>query len=71
MFGTIASIIGAAATMAAGIGKKIKQSNEADMEQAEPPQFDTSDALGMIGEASNAFASMSARSGLRPKKPKI
>lgn len=71
MFGTVASIIGAAASMAAGIGKKIKQSNEADMDQAEPPQFDTSDALGMIGEASNAFASMSSRVGIRPKRPKL
>ena len=68
MLGSTLAIIGAAATMAAGIGNKIKQVNESDMDKAEPPKFGISDALGMIGEASNAFASMSSRSGLKPPK---
>ena len=68
MFASIAGLIGAAATMAAGIGKTIRKNQEADMEKAEPTEFDISDALGIVGEASSGFASMSARRGLRPNK---
>lgn len=59
--GAIAALIGSLASLSGGIIKKVKQSQESDMEQAEPKEFDLGDALGIVGEASNAFSSMTSR----------
>lgn len=59
--GAIAALIGSLASLSGGIIKKVKQANESDMEQAEPKEFDMGDALGIVGEASNAFSSMTSR----------
>lgn len=59
--GSIAALIGSLASLSGGIIKKVKQVNESDMQRAEPEQFDLGDALGVVGEASNAFSSMTSR----------
>lgn len=59
--GTIAALIGSLASLSGGIFKKVKQANESDMQRAEPTEFDVGDALGIVGEASNAFRSMTGR----------
>lgn len=59
--GSIASLIGSLASLSGGIFKKVKQANESDMQQSEPTEFDVGDALGIVGEASNAFSSMTSR----------
>lgn len=59
--GAIAALIGSLASLSGGIIKKVKQANESDMQRAEPQEMDLGDALGIVGEASNAFSSMTSR----------
>lgn len=59
--GSIATLIGSLASLSGGIFKKIKQANESDMQRSEPSEMDLGDALGIVGEASNAFSSMTSR----------
>lgn len=59
--GSIAALIGSIASLSGSVIKKVKQANESDMQRAEPAEFDVGDALGIVGEASNAFSSMTSR----------
>lgn len=61
MFGSIIGILSALSGVAAGVGKKVKQVNESDMERGQPQSFDAFDALGVTSD----MLGMARRAGFR------
>lgn len=68
MFGSLIGIISALSGIAAGVGKKVKQSAEADMDRPDPQGIDAFDALNMTSEALQGLQTMGSRSGFRRPK---